>query len=616
MPASRARRDGGYGAFGAHAFGDFGRLHCLRARRAHLLFPMTMDNAAQRQRYARIMRQQAAIVGLARGAPEGSALRSVVESITRRAATTMETARASAWLLSDSRRELTCLSLYELDREAHSSGIVLHADSYPRYFAALETGRAIAADNVFVDPRTNEFTEGYLVPLGITSMLDAAVRIEGRVAGVVCLEHIGPKRTWTVDEISFAGALADQIALALAAEERRCLSAEAEKLRHGLLHAQKLESLGLMAGGIAHDFNNLLTVITANLTFVDGRLTGDVPEVREAVSDALAAAGRSAGLTRQLLAYAGKGHVAVAPCDVNREVVELARMLHASVPKNVTVALELGEDLPAIEGDATQLQQLVMNLALNAAEAMGTSQGCVTIRTRTCELAGAPQSGRYFDYGLEGGQVMALEVIDDGPGMSEEVLSRVFDPFFSTKGSGRGLGLASVIGIVRNHHGALEVVSEVGRGTAFRAYFATTSESARVSGERLSSLPRGQGTVLVIDDEVAITRAARVILEQAGFSVLVAADPDVGLDLCKQHASEIGAVLLDVAMPKKTGIEVMSEVRAVAPHVSIVFTSGNPVDVDGLRHRLEEDEHVDFLAKPFGAGELLTAMTRALRRPH
>ncbi|MSP23732.1 MAG: hybrid sensor histidine kinase/response regulator [Myxococcales bacterium] len=262
-------------------------------------------------------------------------------------------------------------------------------------------------------------------------------RTEGRVVGVVCLEHIGPRRTWSVDEISFAGALGDQVALALAADDRHRLEREGENLRLQLLHVQKLESLGLMAGGVAHDFNNLLTVMTANLTFLQGRLGSADLEIAAAISDTLAAAQRSVGLTRQLLAYAGQGRVAVVPCDVNREISGLESLLGAAFSKRVTLAL--GGALPAVDADATQLQQLVMNLALNAAEAIGAASGTVTLSTSSRRFEAAKVEGTHFDYGLAPGEAVCIEVSDDAPGMSAAVLGRVFDPFFSTKGAGRGL---------------------------------------------------------------------------------------------------------------------------------------------------------------------------------
>ena len=232
----------------------------------------------------RLQKQQAAIVRLARRQAQGTNLTETLSAVVIEAAETLNVERVGVWILSEDRQELRCLRSYLLSNQTLGGGQRLHAVDYPVYFAALETGRGIDAHDAREDPRTREFRDGYLVPLGITSMLDAAIRDEGRVIGIVCHEHVGEPRRWTPDELAFAGASADQVAMALAAAERHRNAAEREEMQKHLLHAQKLESLGVLAGGIAHDFNNLLVGILTNAQYAREQLAPEHP-ARAAIDD-------------------------------------------------------------------------------------------------------------------------------------------------------------------------------------------------------------------------------------------------------------------------------------------------------------------------------------------
>ncbi|HEU5056694.1 MAG TPA: GAF domain-containing protein, partial [Kofleriaceae bacterium] len=225
------------------------------------------------EQIGRMARQQEALVRLARrGLAEGDAVQQAIREVTREAARAIEVERASVWLLSADRQELRLVTLYETSPDRDSRGVVLLASEYPRYFDALESGRAIDAQDACSDPRTSEFRDGYLEPLGITSMLDAAIRDGGRVTGVVCHEHVGAQRIWTSDEIAFAGAIADQVALILSTAERLRLEQDRERMRLELIHTQRLESIGTLAAGVAHEISNPLAYIATNLEYIAARL--------------------------------------------------------------------------------------------------------------------------------------------------------------------------------------------------------------------------------------------------------------------------------------------------------------------------------------------------------
>jgi signal transduction histidine kinase/CheY-like chemotaxis protein len=559
----------------------------------------------------RLRRQQGAIVALARRQQSlAGDLEAALREVTWVAAVTLRVRRSSVWVLTDDRRRLECLALYELDKDQHSSGEVLQASDYPRYFAALETGLAIDAHDAREDPRTSEFRDGYLDPLGITSMMDAAIRDEGRVIGVVCQEHVGPPREWSPDEVGFAGAVADQAALALAASTRHRLEAERDHIQSQLLHVQKLESLGVLAGGVAHDFNNLLTIIRTNVGVAKCAVEDDHPAFKP-LDAAIAAADRAAGLTRQLLAYSGSGPVVVEPVDLGAQVQQIVDLVAVSVAGDVTIEVFRPKaELPTIHADASQIQQLAMNLVLNAAEAVGDGPGYVRVSVGKTVLDDDDRRGLLFAEGLRSGRAVILEVSDDGPGIDRELVLQIFDPFFTTKGAGRGLGLASVAGIVRGHGAGLAVRSAPGEGTTFEVMFPAAEPSARIASR---PPPPAGGMVLVIDDEPAIASVAQQILADAGYAVAAANAVRDGIALFARYSTQVCAVLVDLRMPEMTGIEVLGELRRLRPDVPAVLMSaweGEPAN-----EKYADQGLAGFLQKPFTAEELLSRVASAVAGP-
>ncbi len=387
---------------------------------------------------------------------------------------------------------------------------------------------------------------------------------------------------------------------------------ERRHLEDQLRHAQKLESLGLLAGGVAHDFNNLLTGIMGNASLVLDMAGEDAP-FRGMLEDIIRASERAADLTRQLLAYAGKGKFVVGPINVSELVRDISELMRSSVPRTVDLKLRLEEELPAVEGDASQLQQLVMNLILNAAEATGERVGVVTVATGVREIGPGDRLGHFRPDPPVSGKYVMVQVSDDGCGMSEAVKAQIFDPFFTTKFTGRGLGLAAALGIARGHKGAIAVDSTEGLGSTFTVLFpALGSSPAASSPEGLEREVRetGRGVVLIIDDEDVVRRAARATLEHFGYTVFEASDGRDGTDLFSRLHDRISVVLLDLTMPRMDGHEVWRYIRRIRPDMEIIVSSGFE-QADAMK-QFSEEPGLHFIQKPYTASELVRSIRSVL----
>jgi len=351
-------------------------------------------------------------------------------------------------------------------------------------------------------------------------------------------------------------------------EERKRLEAEMQ-------HSQKLESLGVLAGGIAHDFNNLLVSILGNAGLALMELAPESP-ARYSVENIQAAALRAADLTKQMLAYSGKGKFLVQPLNLSRLVEEMAHLLMFSISKKAVFRTRLAADLPVIEADAAQIQQVVMNLITNASEALGDNVGDIVVSTGVIDADRAYLSETFLDEHLPEGRFVHLEVTDTGCGMDKETRSRIFDPFFTTKFTGRGLGLAAVLGIVRGHHGAIRLYSEPGHGTAFKVLFPSSEQAVSASEQSFEGVEawRGTGTILIVDDEEGVRLVASKALEKVGFTVIMAEDGRAGVEMFRTHADEIRAMLLDMTMPDMSGEEVFRAIRTIRPEVRVILSSG------------------------------------------
>jgi signal transduction histidine kinase/ActR/RegA family two-component response regulator len=394
------------------------------------------------------------------------------------------------------------------------------------------------------------------------------------------------------------------------------IRSERRNLEEQLRHAQKLESLGLLAGGVAHDFNNLLTGILGNASLVMEIVDTDAA-VQGMLQDIIRASERAADLTRQLLAYAGKGKFVISPVDVSALVRDISELLRSSVPRTVDLVLQLHSGLPPIEGDASQIQQLVMNLILNAVEATGERPGVVRVTTAIREVRAGEPAGHLRPDPPAPGIYVLVQVTDDGCGMTETIKSQIFDPFFTTKFTGRGLGLAAALGIVRGHKGAIGVESTEGLGSTFTvllpaagtAFAPVTPENASPAQQQPQS---SLGSILIIDDEDVVRRTARATLEHFGYSVFEAGDGRDGADLFSRLHDRVSAVLLDLTMPHMDGHDVWSYIRRVRPDMKVIVSSGFE-EADAMKH-FNEDPALLFIKKPYTASALVRTVRMALDR--
>ncbi|HEY1184948.1 MAG TPA: PAS domain S-box protein [Bryobacteraceae bacterium] len=341
-----------------------------------------------------------------------------------------------------------------------------------------------------------------------------------------------------------------------------------------LREAQKLESLGLLAGGVAHDFNNLLVGVIGNASLAQEMLPPD-HAAAELLDGVIKTGQQAAHLTRQMLAYSGKGKFLVEALNLSVLIPEMAGLVRTSVSKKIALHLDLEEDLPPVEADRGQLQQVFMNLALNAAEAIGSHDGLITIKTGVQDVTEGYMRLHAEAAELRPGKYVYLEVRDTGCGMDDATRARIFDPFFSTKFTGRGLGLAAVAGILRSHKGAIMVASAPGKGSCFTVLFPAAARAAEERPAAASTAAvQGSGVVLVVDDEKLVRDMVKKALERYGYTVLLADGGVAAIDLLKRHPGDIALVVLDLSMPRMSGEEALPELRKIRPEVKVLVSSG------------------------------------------
>jgi PAS domain S-box-containing protein len=400
-----------------------------------------------------------------------------------------------------------------------------------------------------------------------------------------------------------------------------------------MLEAQKLESLGVLAGGIAHDFNNLLTVIQGNASLAQAEIAPET-NARRQIELVDQAARRAADLTKQMLAYAGRGRFVIQRISLNALIDDMSTLLESSVSKSVRLTLLPGAGLPPIEGDITELRQVLLNLVINASDAIGAADGDVRVATGAHTVAPGDLDDARIGADLAPGEYVAIEVHDTGCGMDEATLGRIFEPFFTTKFAGRGLGLAAVLGIVRSHRGVLRVWSELGKGTTFRILlppapraaaehtalperFEAPQEScgvreyAALHAEQPSGGPAK--VVLVVDDEPGVRQVASQIVASIGARAIQAGDGREAVDLYRAYRTEISCVLMDLTMPRMGGDLALREILALNPSAQVVLMSGYSEE-EATAH-FAGAGLVRFMQKPFRVAEMRSVLRRALEVP-
>jgi PAS domain S-box-containing protein len=386
--------------------------------------------------------------------------------------------------------------------------------------------------------------------------------------------------------------------------ERRRVEAQRHALEAHIRQTQKLESLGVLAGGVAHDFNNLLLAILGNADLALAELSpGSVALPR--IQALIETTQRAAELCKQMLAYTGKGKFVVEAVDLSQIIEERAHLLAAVIPERTALRFDLEPDLPSVEADPSQVRRVVRNLVANAADAVESQGGVVTVRTGRLSCDRAYLAETYLDDGLPSGPYTFLEVRDNGPGIPPELLTRIFDPFFTTKFTGRGLGLSEVLGIVRAHRGAVKLETTEGRGTAIRALFPVHEAAlvGRADRPHPAAHDRAHPTVLLVDDEEMIRSVGKRGLERAGFRVITAVNGRDAVEVFSRDPAEFDAVILDMTMPQMNGEEACGELRKIRRDVPIILSSG--YGEGELASRFIADGTVEFLQKPYRMGALL-----------
>jgi two-component system cell cycle sensor histidine kinase/response regulator CckA len=395
--------------------------------------------------------------------------------------------------------------------------------------------------------------------------------------------------------------------------ERQLAEKNRRQMEEQIQHTQKLESLGVLAGGIAHDFNNLLTGILGNTGLAQMELPSS-SAVHGRIKKIESASVQAAELCKQLLAYSGRGRFLIQPLSINEIVREMARLLAASVTKKAALRYSLAENLPAVEVDAAQVRQIIMNLIINASEAIGEDSGIITVATGTRECDKSYLRSTYLSDDLPEGRYVYLDVTDTGCGMDEQTRNIIFDPFFTTKFTGRGLGLAAVLGIVRGHQGAIRIKSEPGCGSAFRILFPCSEKAGITACEPVVSMSefRGEGTVLMVDDEELVRDLGVNTLSKAGFSVLTAANGQEALNIIRERSQDIQLVVLDMTMPLLSGRETFEEILRLKKNMQVILSSG--YSEEEAISRFEGNGLAGFLQKPYKPLQLIEKVNQVMEK--
>ena len=661
--------------------------------------------------------------------------------ITEHAARTFAVARAGIWLFGDTQSTLVLQDLFEATPKQHTSGTNLSINEYPSYLRALETEPySLAAHDARNDPRTCELTSSYLTPLNILAMLDAPIRRQGRVIGVLCLEHVGSARTWTTEEQTFAGSLAAMATLTLEAADRREAQealeqhirertgelqrmtahlqtiieesplaiveldqdgrvttwnaaattlfgwtknevlgqelpyvpsgqeqasdqlwtsvmagsaprnlelrrqrkdgalvdvhmwgsllqghggeasgsigffinvTEHKQLEDQLRQAHKMEGIGRLAGGVAHDFNNLLTVINGCAALLLAQVRDEDP-LHMSLTEILSAGQRAAALTKQLLAFSRRQVLTFQVFDLNDALTSTTSMIERLIGEDITLVRDLHHQPCTIRADRGQIDQVILNVAVNAKDAMPDG-GRLTIATRTLVIA---QDNPSPHSALLPGSYVHLMIRDSGKGMDRETLSHIFEPFFTTKeeGKGTGLGLATVYGIVKQSHGCIFADSEPNAGTTFDVYFPLVDAPVPSIKAGTSSKPQsGTETILLVEDQQAVRLLLTQVLTEYGYKLLEASNGQEALRLVAATREPIHIVVTDVVMPQMTGPALVERLRRQWPTLRVLFMSGYAEGT--VLPTFLAEPGTGFIQKPFLPVELAKKLRDLLDPP-
>ena len=568
------------------------------------------SNEKLREREKRAVDQRSAIAFLAldNRVVDGD-LEQALQRIAAVSAATIGVARVGIWKLSDLGPEMNALALCDPDQPGRLPRLSIDTRDYPRYFHTLSAENRINAENAQADLRTRELAAGLLVPNGIASILHTAVLVDGRLTGIVCFDHVGPRRAWLPDEESFAGTIAALVAQLFATERHKRAAEENNRLEEQLIHAQKMDAVGQLAGGVAHDFNNMLAVVMGNAELALESVAPNAP-THGFLKEILKATDRSANLTRQLLAFARKQTAEPQILDLNDTLAGMLKMLRRLLGENISLVWKPSKNLGFVKIDPSQIDQILVNLCVNARDAIGKT-GRISIKTCQADIEAIDGSPHSFS---PPGKFVRMTVEDNGCGMDAQTISHIFEPFFTTKevGRGTGLGLATVYGIVKQNGGFIEVDSTPGSGATFNVYLPRheAPDESAVPETPMPASRTGHETILLVEDEPTILHMVCSLLERQGFNVLAAARPNDAIRIAKRHSGTIDLLLTDVVMPQMNGCDLAARIDDIRPGTRRLFMSGHTTEV--LSHHGILNEGIHFIPKPFSATTLAAKISEAL----
>ncbi|MDA1013455.1 MAG: response regulator [Planctomycetota bacterium] len=467
---------------------------------------------------------------------------------------------------------------------------------------AAFTGKQVIVQDIHKDPLWANYVE-LVVPFGFRACWSQPIMSDGKVLGTFAMYYHEPRKP-TSSELQLINEFANLAGIAMV---RHAEMTEQDRIREQILQTQKLESLGVLASGIAHDFNNLLVGILGNADLAAAILPEDSP-IRPNIELIERSATHAADLCQQLLAYSGESPLAVTAANLTDLVHDMSQLLKVSVSKQVLLEHDFAENLPVMHVDPSQLRQVVMNLITNASDAIGEQNGVVRLMTGEVDADAIDRKPPFYGTIEPNTQYQFLEVSDNGVGMDFPTMERMFEPFYTTRVSGRGLGLASVLGIVQRHGGAIQVRSRLDAGTTVRVFFPCGGDFRKDDSDLPDPLigERHSGTLLFADDDDLVRETVVRLLEFSEFNVITATDGQMAIEIFESRQVEIDVVLLDMKMPHKNGFETFWAMRAVRPGVPIVMTSG--FQDDTALAKILAEPFTAFVRKPFRSHQLIQAI--------